>query len=268
MRCSIIFSLLVVASAVSAEPALEFRRSGVTISTKTLSELTAAVKPKTVELHDPIYGKTKRFECLPVRPLMDYAYGAQWRSFPETEATLIASDGYASQASAAKLSEDGGCVAFRDLDVPGWEPVGHRKANPAPFYLFWEKPEQSTENAYPWPYQLTTIDLVSFEKAYPEVVPRGAKKDSAAWRGYQTFRARCMRCHAINRQGGTLGPDLNAPMPITKYRTKAWLKSWIKQPSKYRYTQMPDHLDLSDAQLDDVYEYFRWKEKQPEKPAF
>lgn len=270
MRCSIAVSLVLLAAAVRAEPSLEFRRSGVPVASKTLSELKAAVAPVKVEYHDPRYlGKKKRFECLPIKGVMAAGFGADWRTLPETEAVLIALDGYASQTGAAKLSEDGGCLAFRDLDFdPNWEPVGRKKANPAPFYLFWEKPEQSTENGYAWPWQLLAVDLVSFAKAYPEVVPSGAKEGSAAWRGYETFRARCMRCHAVNRQGGRIGPDLNAPTSVVSYRTKAWIKKYVRQPSKVRHTEMPDHLDLSDAQLEDVYEYFRWKARQPEKPAF
>lgn len=270
MRCSIVFSLLLAALPAFAEPSLEFRRAGVPVASKTLSELKAAVTPRIVEYADPMYsGKKKRFECLPLPALMEAGYGKDWKSFPESEASLIALDGYASQTVAAKLAEDGGCVAFRDLDFdPNWEPVGRKKANPAPFYLFWTKPEQSTANGYAWPWQLFAIDLVSFAKAYPEVVPQGAKEGSAAWRGFETFRARCMRCHSINRQGGKIGPDLNAPTSVATYRTKKWITSYVKQPSKVRYTEMPDHLDLSDAQLEDVYEYFRFKSKQPEKPAF
>lgn len=63
----------------------------------------------------------------------------------------------------------------------------------------------------------------------------------------------------MNRQGGKIGPDLNAPQSITAYRSKAMIKEFIKHPSKYRYTQMPDHTDLSERDLEDLYLYFRFK---------
>lgn len=267
-RCFLIFGLGLLALSAAAEPELEFKRAGVLVAKKSLTELKREIAPRVVGFHDPHYGKIKRFECLPIAAVMVLVYGENWLNLPETHASFAASDGYASQTGAARLAEKDGCLAFRDLDFPGWEPVGRRQVSPAPFYLFWERPEQSPENGYPWPWQLTAIDLVSFESAYPEVVPRGAKDGSGAWRGYEIFRARCMRCHAVNRQGGTVGPDLNAPMSITKYRSKKWIKSWTRQPSRYRYSQMPDHLDLKDGDLDDLYEYFKWKAKQPETPAF
>ncbi len=220
-----------------------------------------------MKFFDPRYGKTKSYRCWPIKDVMAAAYGADWRKGPYTEAVLTALDGYASQEKGAKLDEEGGCLAFEDLDAGGgaWEPVGRKQVSPAPYYLVWTKAEQSTENGYPWPYQLVSIDLIRFEDRYPQVVPRGAKPGSAEYRGFQLFQARCMRCHSINQEGGKIGPDLNAPQSVTSYRTEAWIKSYVKAPSKVRYTEMPDHQDLTDAQLDDLYRYFKLKATQPEK---
>lgn len=264
----IIYLMLFGGTAHAAEASLAFKRSGKPVAELSVSQLAAKVQPKTLTYFDPHYGKPKTFKCFPIKDVMRAGFGASWQDGVHTQAALVASDGYTSQSAAAKLSEDGGCLAFADAEYPAWEPVGRKAANPAPFYLFWTGAGQSTENAYPWPWQLVAIDLVRFSDAYPEVVPTGAPEGSPAYRGFVVFRDRCLRCHAINQQGGKIGPDLNAPMPIVKYRTKAWLKSWIKQPSKYRYTEMPDHLDLTDGSLEDLYAYFSWKAKQPEKKAF
>lgn len=261
--------LLSASAALASEPALTFKRDGQAVARLTTAELEKKVPPQTVSFDDPFHGgRKKTFRAFPIAALMKAVYGDAWQDEEHTEASLIALDGYASQASAAKLSEKGGFLAFADVDDPAWEPIGHKKANPAPYYLFWTEAGQSTENEYPWPWQLATIDLIRFEKAYPEVVPRDAPKGSAAYKGFLLFRGRCMRCHAINQEGGKIGPDLNAPQSIVQYRTKDWLKSWIRQPSKYRYTQMPDHLDLKDADLEALYEYFKVKSSQPEKKTF
>lgn len=272
MRCSIICSalllLLLGATRAAAMGALlSFERDGQPVKKLTVEQISAQVRPVTVKFFDPHHGKEKAYRCWPIRPLMDAMYGPGWTSGDHSEAVLTATDGYASQSEAAKLSQDGGCLAFEDLDAGGgnWEPIGRKQADPGPFYLVWTKPEQSTENAYPWPWQVMSIDLIRFEARYPEVVPHGAKEGTPAWRGYQTFRAQCMRCHSINREGGKIGPDLNAPQSVTRYRTKRWFKSYVKAPSKYRYTEMPDHPFLSDNDLDGLWAYFRLKAGQPEK---
>lgn len=279
MRCSITSSAAGAAAALlllalSAAPAgamgalLSFERDGQPVKRQTVEQISAQVRPTTVKFFDPHHGKEKSYRCWPIKPLMDAMYGPGWEKSDHTEATMTASDGYASQAAAAKLTEEGGCLAFEDLDAGGgadWEPIGRKQASPGPFYLVWTHPEQSTENAYPWPWQLVSINLIRFEERYPEVVPHGAKPDSRPWRGYMTFRNQCMRCHSINREGGKIGPDLNAPQSVTAYRTKRWFKSYVKAPSKYRYTEMPDHPQLSDDDLDSLWAYFKLKSKQPEK---
>jgi mono/diheme cytochrome c family protein len=76
-------------------------------------------------------------------------------------------------------------------------------------------------------------------------------------RGYQLFKDRCVRCHAMDGQGGTIGPDLNAPMSVAEYRSHMMIREFIRHPSRYRHTYMPDHEDLSDQDLDDLPDYFR-----------
>lgn len=196
---------------------------------------------------------------------MRLAFGSQWKKLPYTEAMLTARDGYASFSKADRLGQPGGCLAIADADVPSWEPVGMRQVNPGPFYLAWTRHEQKAENGYPWPYQLASIRLVKFADRYPEVVPKGASRHSAAYHGYILFRAQCLRCHSMNQEGGKIGPDLNAPQSITAYRSKKMIEEFIRHPSKFRYSEMPDHPFLTQKDLDDLYSYFLFKRKQPEK---
>ena len=265
-----LFLIAITACGARADDAatLKFERSGKLVNNIPLDVLTKHVRPITQHFFDPRYRKEKTYHCLPIKDVMAFAYGKDWLRGKESEAVLTALDGYASVSSAAKLGEDGGCLAFEDAEFPNWEPVGRRKVNPGPFYLSWVNPQQSTENDYPWPYQLASINLVRFEERYPEVVPAGAPPNSAAYRGYAIFRARCLRCHSINQQGGRIGPDLNAPRNITTYRDKATLLAFIRQPSKFRFTEMPDHTDLSQQNIEDIYAYLQFKSKQPMKMKF
>ena len=262
----LIACLLVGASLARAaeEDSLTFSLGKDTVAVLTKDQLTAKIKPQVETFLDPRYGKKKSYRCLPMSEVMDVAYGPAWRSSPYTEAVLTAHDGYDSVSSAAKLGEPGGCLAVADNDFPGWEPVGRERASPGPFYLTWSGKEQSTENDYPWPYQLVSIDLVKFEDRFPGVPPK-APVGSPAWRGFEIFKGQCLRCHAINQDGGKVGPDLNAPQSVTAYRSKKWIKDYIRQPSKFRHTQMPDNLHLTDRNLEDLYQYLLAKSKDKEK---
>ena len=94
------------------------------------------------------------------------------------------------------------------------------------------------------------------------MVPNVADKNSTVYKGFEIFKARCVRCHSINGEGGKIGPNLNAPKNILEYRTTYMVKEFIKNPSKYRFTQMPDHNDLSDEELDSLIDYFNYNLKE------
>lgn len=123
--------------------------------------------------------------------------------------------------------------------------------------MVWTGPEQGPKNGFPWPWQLNAIRLINFEKEYRDVIPVDQADDSAVGKGYNIFRKRCIACHAINRQGGSIGPDLGAPQRITEYRSDDELKQFIRSPSSFRYSRMPDFADLSDQNLDQLILYFR-----------
>jgi mono/diheme cytochrome c family protein len=156
---------------------------------------------------------------------------------------------------AVLATEDGAYVAFEDLDVAGWEPIGPKAANPAPFYLVWSKTEQGNLETHPRPWQLSQIEIMKFEVAYPHTVPGDASEQVNE--GYTLFREQCFRCHAINREGGRVGPELNVPRNILEYRPEADVRAYIKNPLQYRYGNMPAHPDLTLANMSALMAYLR-----------
>ncbi len=123
--------------------------------------------------------------------------------------------------------------------------------------MVWTDPRHVPKNGYPWPWQLNTIRRVNFDRDYRAVKSAGLSDSSAVSNGYNIFRQRCVSCHAINTQGGRIGPDLGAPRNITEYRSDNVLKQFIRSASSFRYDRMPGFADLSNRDLDDLIPYFR-----------
>ena len=254
----LIIFVAVISYAEEESPSLKFLVSGKVIEEVSLIELKDKLKIHKIEFSDPIYEKEKRYGGFELRDVLQFGFGDEWKSSEFTDVAFEALDGYVSVSSISKLKEAGGYIVFSDLDFEDWEPVSIKQVNPGPFYLVWTGKEQTMKNEYPWPWQLASINLINFEDQYPAVFPKGASKDSSAFYGYEIFRGRCVRCHSMNQQGGKIGPDLNAPRSIVSYRSEFMIKELIKHPSKYRYTQMPDHPDLSDKDLDNLISYFNY----------
>ena len=243
--------------AAEPDPVLRFVQSGLAEKTLSLTEMKVKLPVTELAIFDTEYGKPKRYRGFALVRVLELAFGPGWQGHDYTEMVFSALDGYASVSTLEKLGAPGGYIVFEDMEHPDWEPIGRNLANPGPFYLVWAKPGQSSAQEYPWPWQLAKIELVRFKDRYPAVYPADAYRNSGVYAGFLTFKGRCMRCHAMNQQGGMVGPDLNAPQSVTEYRSPEMLKAFIRQPSQFRYTRMPDHTDLSDADLDNLLDYLR-----------
>lgn len=261
MVCLLAGLSLLQAAGETADPGLIFKEGGEVKKTLTLSKMRSALKVHEITIFDPMYGKHKSYGAFALADVMALAYGPAWRSEPYSDVAFKATDGYEAVSTYDKIAEQGGFLAFKDMKVSGWEPVDRIKANPGPFYVIWSGEKQTTAFGYPWPWQLAEINRVKFVQAFPKVYPDGAEKYEPVMNGYRTFKQRCVRCHAMDGDGGKLGPDLGAPQNILDYRSPEMVKAYIYSPSQFRYSNMPDHTDLSKKQLDDLVMYFRYKQE-------
>jgi mono/diheme cytochrome c family protein len=258
------------APAVAASAAdLTFRNEGERVATLTREALTKAIPPETVKQLDPYYNKEKTYRALPLAAVIELAFKGI-KDLPQKEYVLRAKDGYTVPLRGSKVFEKGAYIAFEDVEVPAWEPIGQQRANPAPFYLVWANKDQTNLETHPRPYQLSSIEIARFEDVFPRTVPKGVAAGDPAHKGFALFREQCIHCHAINREGGRVGPELNVPKSVVEYRPVDQIKAYIKDPLGFRYSTMPAHPSFTDADLDALVAYFTAmkdrKEDDPKKP--
>ena len=226
-----------------------------------LEVLEQACGEQEVEVDDPYRGERTRYRVLSFRCVLDQGFAARGGSASLAQESLLlrARDGYTRPAAGSVVVDRRAYLAFGEpgLEAPRFRPIDRRQIDPSPFYLVWAGVEHGDPHAHPWPYQLDTIEIASFESAFPHTEPKGLAKSDAGWRGYALFQESCSACHAINGEGGKVGPDLNFPRSIVEYRPLAQIRGYIRNPEETRFTSMPAHLQLSDADLDALIAYFK-----------
>ncbi|MEW5737936.1 MAG: c-type cytochrome [Myxococcota bacterium] len=231
---------------------LSFSKHGGTVTTRTLAELKARFPVETWTAFDPYYQRPKTWRALPLEPVLKDVFPGE--ALADVDFVLTASDGYTVPISGARLLEGGAYLAFADADG-AWQPIGAKGAWPGPWYLVWKGDSQQDLTTHPRPWALARISIERFEDVFPKVVPPSG--DEAVQRGFQLFRGLCLKCHALNRQGGTVGPELNVPKNVTEYRDEAFLRAWIRNPFTYRVSVMPPSPQLSEGDLDALLAYLR-----------
>ncbi len=238
---------------------LRFARDGVPERSIERESLVAGCAPVRIQVLDPYYQREKTFRACPFARVLELGFGDAAEG-PTANVFLRALDGYTQTATIEKLRDRGAHLAFEDLSNPageGWEPIDRRQVDPGPYYLVWTGSGQQNLHQFPWPYQLTEIDIAPFEREYPHTLPTGLTPDAPAWTGFSIFRTQCAICHAINGEGGRIGPELNVPRSIVEYRPAPQIRDYIRDPGSFRHTSMPSHRHLDDAQLDALIAYFR-----------
>jgi len=270
-RARRVLLLVALASAARADDAtLRFERDGQLVRELGLTALRKGCHEARIEVDDPNYGHRKTYLACPLQEVLAAGFGAELGpGDADANFFLRARDGYTKPASGARLAESGGHLAFEDLSNPqgkGWEPIDRLQADPGPFYLVWTGAGQHGAD-YPWPYQLAVIERVPFERAFPHTVPTGEPEGSPAWVGFSIFRSECISCHAINGEGGRIGPDLNVPRSIVEYRPVEQIEAYIRDPQTFRYSNMPPHRHLSEVQLDGLVAYFRAMSQRKSDPG-
>ena len=251
--CLVLLSACARSRATEESASLAFLREGQLVRELSRNQLGT---PTPVSAWDPYYQKEKTFLAVPLAPVL--LRGFAGHELRGNQLLLRAKDGYTVPIGADQLLQPGGYLAMADLSAGAtrWEPIGPQQADPRPFYLFWTGADQRSLETHPRPWQLVAIELSRIEQRFPHILPSGLPTDDPAWQGLRVFAASCIRCHAMNREGGRVGPDLNVPMSIVEYRPVDQVRQYIVDPRRFRYGNMPAHPHLRSADLDALLAYF------------
>jgi mono/diheme cytochrome c family protein len=257
------------------EASLRFVGSSGEARTKTLSKMRAACPEQQIDVVDPYHERPMHYVAMPLRCVLDLGFetagGAD--GLRNQGILLRALDGYTRPVSGQDLLEPGAFIAFGEPRLmrggesfPRFAKIDRRGVDPGPFYLVWIGATQSDPHVHPWPYQLATIQIAPFAEAFPRTVPDGLDESDLGWQGYALFQSACASCHAINGEGGRVGPDLNVPRSIVEYRPIDQIRGYIRDPAKTRYTSMPAHPNLSEADLDALIAYLSAMSQRKDDP--
>ncbi|WP_305907785.1 cytochrome c [Methylomarinum sp. Ch1-1] len=215
----------------------------------------------TVEVpKDPVYQTAKHYRAYPLKGIIDELSADYAGDLQQAVLVFTAIDGYKVSMAYPDALEEQGYLAFRDLDANENDWIafkfGKEKITPAPYYLVWSKADIDKWR-YPWPFQLSRITLqparIYFGKAAP------VSTNDKISRGFAEFSRYCIRCHAVNGSGGSVGPELNAPQNVSeRYADKQLTGLILNNPAYRPNSKMPVFAELlNDAQVNSILAYLK-----------
>jgi mono/diheme cytochrome c family protein len=218
---------------------LAFARRAEPVATRDLAWLREVAPPAAVRVHEPYEEHEVVFEALPLEGVLDAVYTRAWRD--EEELLFTCRDGYQPTVPVARVLAHRAWLAFArtdraDFSIDKLESGRVQRIGVGPFYLVWENLDDGAvrqESDYGWPYQLVGIDLIRTRDRFPRMMPpAGAPPEVAS--GFAAFRVHCSRCHTLNGEGGSIGPELNGEVALVEVRDGEFLRAWIDDPARIR----------------------------------
>ncbi|MCU0341948.1 MAG: cytochrome c [Spirosomaceae bacterium] len=219
---------------------------------------------------DPVFHAKKTYRAVPFQAVMDQFLAAYKNlDLAQTQIVFECEDGYNPSMSLAKVLDKKSYLALSDVDAP----TGQEWINPtkegremkiAPFYVVYTDVPAS-DVSFKWPYNLVKISLASASEELAVLFP---KEDDTVVKGFELFKTNCLTCHALNKVGGKMGPELNYPKSVTEYwKSTDDIKAFVKAPSSYRHDcKMPAVTHLNDKELDEILRYLTYmSQHKPQK---
>jgi cytochrome c2 len=209
---------------------------------------------------DPVYHGAKHYNAIALPELLTTYTTLKNLDMDKYQIIFECEDGYKPMMPLRKFLSAKSFLAVSDLDAPKgklWSKVikdGHEKKI-APFYLVYQG-IPSNDNDFKWPYNIVKIHIALDSENVSLLFPKDDKKAQA---GFELFKKNCITCHAINKIGGNMGPELNYPKSVTEYWDSKQLKAFIKNPASFRNgVKMPTPTHLTEKEIDDIVDYLTY----------
>lgn len=232
-----------------------------TIDLVTLQKQGKLTKTEVITVQDdPVYNSVKRFNAFSFPELLKTYSVIKNLDINKYQIVFECEDGYKPMMPLAKFLSVKSFIAISDVDAPKgklWSEIikeGH-PMKAAPFYLIYEGVSPKDES-FKWPYNIVKIHFVTTSSTIAALFPKDDKKAEI---GFELFKKNCVTCHAINKIGGNMGPELNYPKSVTEYWNKNQLKEFIKNPASFRNgVKMPTPTNVSKKEIDDIIVYLNY----------
>lgn len=243
---------------------LAFVDNGYPVKTMAIDELVQKIGLQTLTANNPANSNIASYQGVSLIPLLDAVFEPQWKTRDAIKWT--SADGYQPVIPVSVILKHNGMIAVGENGRRGFLPVARNNGetvDPGPFFLVWENIHDADAKKEPWlswPWQLKTIELTSFEREYPHSSPPPASHESVK-KGFIAFRQHCIKCHAINGDGGDIGPELNYPVSVTEYWQADWLARFIADPRSVRQNSkmIPFYRDVENREqaIADIIDYLK-----------
>jgi len=270
-RIVLIFFYLILPGNNSFSEQLLFKLNGKEVKKYTIEQLTKIVKPVEIKIYEPHEHRERKYLGFLTTSLLKEIYKDELK--PNMDVYITCTDGYKPSIPVFKIMKYDSYLVFNSLDKEKFTIVNKNQNNEYvelnPYYLIWDNikhPELKKQGTYDFPYQIESIDLISFQDKFPKMSPPIGSNETVN-NGFAAFRKYCSTCHTINSEGGNKAIELSYPVNVTEYFEETWLKKWIENPSSIRFnTKMPGlNLDIDNKEevINNIIEYLKaMKEKK------
>lgn len=237
IRYILLLLALFCANANAEQMVLTVSKNGQVIETLTMQAFRSSQKLASLKVDNPTDSRIYTYQGVLLKTFLKQVFGEDWQKFDAVK--FVAKDGYAPVIPMASIKAHTGLIAVSEEGRQDFSPLPRSNGetvNPGPFFLVWENIEDAgakTDDWLSWPWQLVRVELTSLATEYPNSSPP-KESDEKVRQGFLAFRQHCMKCHAINGDGGDLAPELNYPVNVTEYRQPQWLARFIENPQSVR----------------------------------